>query len=186
MKRLICLIIILMAATGLVSASDSTQVNPYGPMGAPDEMKMVSSLVGQWDVLMKMQMFPDTAWTESKGECGNELILDGCAIRQKYIMTDASGMSFEGTGLICFNRTSGKWQATWLDNMYGQLSVYEGNYENGQMTVYGEETYGGQTFQVRNTTYDIKDNSFKWKSEMSVDGGKTWMQNMDGLYTRKK
>lgn len=185
MKRVICLLIVVLVASGLVTASDSTQVNPYGPMGPPDEMKKVAPLVGEWDVVMKMQMEPGGEWTESSGECTYELILDGCAIRQTYT-SETGGMSFKGGGIICFNRTSGKWQATWLDNMSASLSVYEGGYEDGQMVVYGEETYGGQTFKVRNSTFDITEESFRWKAEMLMPDGKTWMKNMDGLYTRKK
>lgn len=185
MKRIICLLIVLSLATGLVTASDSTQVNPYAPMGAPDEMEQIKPLIGEWDVLMKMQMSPDAEWTESTGECTYELILDGCAVRQTY-SSEGGGMSIKGGGIICYNRTSKKWQATWLDNMSASLSVYEGGYENGQMVVYGEETYGGQTFKVRNSTFDIKDDSFRWQSETSYDGGKTWTKNMDALYTRKK
>jgi|GEM_PF-544857 len=155
------------------------------PMGPPEEMKMLESVVGVYDVEQQWRMDPSSEeWETSTGVATYKMILDGAAMQHTF-ESQMMGMPYQGLGLIAFNRETGKWQQTWLDNMGAQISYYEGDYKDGQMVSSGEEKWQGQTYLARITVYNMEPAGFDWKYEMSTDGGKTYYTSGKAHYSKR-
>jgi hypothetical protein len=187
MKRLVLFtaVCIGLAMAGPLWAADSAKAEiPMMTVGAPPEMKQVAVLEGTWDVVMQMRMSAEAPWMESKGVCVYKMALDGCALEQT-MTADVGGMPMTGTGMTCFNRGSGKWQSSWIDNLSAGLSLYEGDFTNGRMVVSGVDKLPGMTVISRITTYNITPARFDWLAESSFDNGATWVEVMKGVFTKK-
>lgn len=187
MKRLVIVtaIITCLLAPLALTAADSTKAEaPSMMMGAPPEMKQIAAMAGTWDVAMKARMDPSLPWSETKGTCINTVVLDGCGLEQKFDGQTDEG-PYRGMGMISFHRGLGKWQYTWLDNMFGAMGFYQGTLTDGKLVVSGEDVMPGMTMWTRITTYNITDKKYDWTMESSMDGGKTWVVSGTAVYTRK-
>jgi hypothetical protein len=175
----------LLLSPVLLQAADGTKVEmPMMTTGAPPEMKQVAILEGTWDAAMQVRMGPETPWIEAKALCIYKMVLDGCALEQTFT-GDMAGMSIKGTGLTCFNRGSGKWQSSWIDNTAAGLSLYEGDFKDGRMVVSGVDKMPGMTVLSRITTFNITPARFDWLVENSFDKGATWVETMKAVFTKK-
>lgn len=175
----------ILSASGPSWAADSAQAEiPMMTVGAPPEMKQIAAMEGTWDVVMQMRMSAEAPWMESKGVCVNKLVLDGCALEQT-MTADVGGMPMKGTGMTCFNRGSGKWQSSWIDNLSAGLGLYEGDFKDGRLVVSGVDKMPGMTMLSRITTYNITPTRFDWLGENSFDNGATWIETMKGVYTKR-
>ncbi|NMC42730.1 MAG: DUF1579 domain-containing protein [candidate division Zixibacteria bacterium] len=187
MKRLVLFAAVLigLSVAGPLWAADSTKAEiPMMAVGAPPEMKQMVVFEGTWDVAMQMRMSAEAPWTETKGVCVYKMVLDGCALEQT-MTADVGGMAMTGTGLTCFNRGSGKWQTSWIDNLSAGMSLYEGDFKDGRLVVSGVDKMPGMTMLSRITTYNITPTKFDWLAESSFDNGATWVETMKGLYTKR-
>jgi hypothetical protein len=186
MRRFVVLSIILMLGVAAMAA-DSTKTAQTGmpPMGPPPEMKLVAFLVGTWDATMKFTMGDTTKWEESKGVSKWEPIADGAALLNTF-ESSMMQMPMKGYAMTAFNRETGKWQTSWLDNMMASISLYQGDFTNGKLTVAGEDMMQGKKYITRITMYNITPTSFDQLFEVSADGGKTFMVNGKGTYAKRK
>lgn len=187
MKRwvLFAAMLVGLSVAGPLWAADSASAEiPMMTVDAPPEMKQAAMLEGAWDVVMQMRMSAEAPWTETRGVCIYKMVLDGCALEQT-ITADVGGMAMTGTGLTCFNRGSGKWQTSWIDNLSAGTSLYEGDFKDGRMVVAGVDKFPGMTMLSRITTYDIMPTKFDWLAESSFDNGATWVEVMRAVFTRK-
>lgn len=178
------LAVALLTLVGLVAAATvSAQDMPSGP---PEEMKKLAFLVGEWDVDMEMNM-GDTVenWVKSPGTCTYRYLLDGSAMEMSF-KSEYMGMPFIGLGTECFDRETGQWQMSWIDNMAGRLILYTGVHGDGKAVFTGADLWQGQKYLARISTFDETEVSFKWTMEMSKDGGKTWALSGKATYTKKK
>ncbi|MCK5126385.1 MAG: DUF1579 family protein [candidate division Zixibacteria bacterium] len=184
MKHLFLTIILLVLIVPVFAVDSTKTEESMPPMGPPVELKELKYLIGAWDVDMKMRQDPSQPWQDMKSSGSYDYILNGAAIRQNY-KGEMMGMPFVGESTMCYNRELKKWQVTWLDNMFAQLSIYEGNMVDGKFVVQGEELYMGKAYLSRMTISSLTEKSFDWLMEMSIDGGKTWFSTMKAVYTKK-
>lgn len=192
-KRLIMVGVCAMMA-GMVLAADPqpTGEQPMGmpEMGPPAEMKQLAFLEGTWDVASKFNMSMDPAqeqWVESKATAVYTYICDGAAMQCTYsgdpMMPGMPAMM--GLMLQTYDRESKMWQATWVDNMSGRISLYTGTHDGTTTVLTGEDKMGGMTWLTRITSYNETPTSFDWKMENSMDGGQTWAISGTSTYTKK-
>ncbi len=190
MKRAsICTVVLvsLLALSGLSLAEDQPQSgeNAMPEMGSPKEMKQVEHLVGTWDVTGKYQMDPTQDWQEFTGSCEFTMKLGGSALMMNFT-SEMMGMPYQGMGIQCYDRESKEWQNLWVDNTGGRMSLFTGNMEGDKMVMSGTEKWQGKSYPARVTTYNMKDDSFDWKYEASMDGGKSYTTSMEMHYVKKK
>ena len=154
------------------------------PRAIPSQVRKIASFEGKWNVMLSVRPEPSGDWLESKATCVMRLILDGAGIEQDFEgrMIDRP---FLGKGLIAHNRFTGKWQHVWTDNLAGHISVYEGDFRDGELTLFGREISDGGEFSVRIRWYNIEPDRFDWVLETSVDEN-SWGPVMKAVYTRKK
>ena len=156
------------------------------PMGAPEQMKELAYLEGDWQVDMQWQNMEDPSkWDEVRATCTYKYVLDGCAMECEFLSKDMMGLPFEGYQLMTFDRDRNKWQTIWLDTMGGKISFYTGERKDGKITMAGEEMWQGQEYLSRMTVFNETPTRFEWLMDNSYDGGKTWQTMGKAVYTKK-
>jgi hypothetical protein len=176
------MLLVSMAAGPLMAQDEAREDMP--PMGPPPEIQAAAFLVGTWDVASQMRMDPDSAFTAFSGVAEYSYIAGGAAI-QMVFSTEMMGTPFHGVGQTAFNRDTGEWTESWIDNMGGYMSVYRGKMVDGKKVLVGQDHMMGQIWETRITTSDMTPTSFKWQLEHSRDGGKTWGVYMTSTYSKR-
>ncbi len=70
-------------------------------------------------------------------------------------------------------------------NSQGRRETSKGTVNGDTWTWNSTATYGGQDIAQKMTMKILSANSYSFKFEVSLDGGKTWMTFMDGKATKK-
>lgn len=179
MKRLT-----LLCLTLLMAAPALAQDQGMGQMGAPKEMDAVKMLAGDWTVNFKYRGSAEMPWQETQATNMNTLALDGACLVSDF-RGSMMGMPMKGMNLLSYNRNTKMWEGVWVDNLNATLSYLEGPMTDGAIVLTGEESMAGQTFSTRITQFNMTADSYDWKMEMSMDGGKTWTEMATAKYMRK-
>ena len=178
MKRFALLCLCLLAA-----APAWPQGQNMPEMGAPKQMDVLRPLAGEWNLALKYRGTPEMPWQETKATETSTLVLDGACLMSET-RGDMMGTLMKGLGMMSYNRNTKMWQGTWIDNLSGSISYMEGSMKSGNLVFEGEDTMAGQTFKTRATYSNLSSSSYDFSMEMSMDGGKTWVEMMSGKYTR--
>ena len=95
------------------------------------------------------------------------------------------GQRLYGTSYNAFNRTSGKWHQTWVDNG-GLVLLLDGAFADGKMVLSGEtrDTSGAKVLN-RITWQETAPGAVRQLWETSRDGGGTWSVVFDGRYRKR-
>lgn len=146
--------------------------------GAPDpafsnELMLFGQFVGDWDIVECLTLNEEGKWTKSSGELHWGWILDGRALQDVWMTTDPVIWD-KGTTIRFFDKEKGQWQSIWVSPGQGAVRKFEG-------TKIGEEivlkTTDQESVIMKWVFYDIRRNSFGWRSEKSSDQGRTWKIN---------
>jgi outer membrane protein assembly factor BamB len=134
--------------------------------------------IGDWDVR------PNGAPAGSPAARNNVTLEEsGCIVMEHWEGARGStGQSFN-----IFDRSSGKWRQTWVDNGGGQHD-YTGSLVNGNMVFEGTTPApGGRLGRIptRLTLFHVSADTVRQFSQSSADSGKTWTTNYDFIYVRK-
>ncbi len=155
------------------------------PMGPPPEMKQIEGMNGEYVVKFFYKMDPASEeWTETAATAALSTVAGGGA-QQLVYEGEMMGMPFSGIGLTSYDRETGQWQTTWVDSMGARISTYAGDFEDGKLVVAGEDKGQGMSYHSRLTTYNITDDGFDWKYEMSMDGGASYIEGAKATYTKR-
>ena len=140
------------------------------PCGAP-EYRQFDFWVGSWNV-----------FNPAGQQVGTNTIdrtLDGCALHEQW---KSAGRHW-GFSYNIYDRSSGKWHQSWVDNG-GLLLLIEGGLENGKMVLSGT-TQGTQGSVLNRITWTpVATDSVRQLWETSTDEGKSWSVAFDGMYVR--
>jgi len=186
--RLLRVCVLLIIAIGLFTsigftAEEEDAEAGMPPMGPPEEMKLCQNVIGDWTYVGEWRMDPSQDWQPTEAEVSFEYVLDGALLRMDYL-ADMMGMKMHGISYMAYNRETEEWQQIWMDNLFGSISLYTGEVTEDMQVFSGSDMMQGQEIFSKTTTYDITENSFKWKMESSLDG-ENWYVGMKGTYTRK-
>lgn len=156
---------------------------------APDDHhKQMAKLVGEWDAASKFWMDPSQPAQESKGTAVYKSILDGRYIEGDYT-SEMMGMPFQGKMTWAFNKESGKYESTWIDNFgtgiaFSDDGAYDASTKTYTSNVSMWDSMSHQKMSSRETISVVDDN----KHVMAMYGpgmdGKE-MKMMEITYTRK-
>jgi hypothetical protein len=149
---LACLFVLVILSSAF--AQDKPAVGTAGTM-SPDEKammdammkaatpganhEMLASIAGDWTFKNRMWMNPAAPPTESTGTVTYTTLLGGRYVQGQY-RGDMMGTPFEGVGLMGYNNTSQRFEATWVDNMDTMIMYMTGQYDAATKTL----TYTGQ------------------------------------------
>ncbi|UCD16399.1 MAG: DUF1579 family protein [Candidatus Zixiibacteriota bacterium] len=179
-------IVLLLGLLATNVPAEEQQAEQMPPMGAPEQMKKIAFLEGTWDVAMEWRNDEDTSvWDKSTAECTYKSILDGCAMQM--IFTGAMmDMPFQGYMLQSFDREKNEWQALWIDNMGGRMTLYTGSEEKDGTVLTAKDVWQGQKFLSRMTTLNESPGSFDWTMETSFDNGQNWLLVGTARYVKRQ
>jgi hypothetical protein len=143
--------------------------------------------VGSWDV----------AWTgadeegdlaTARGELHFGWVLGGRAVQDVWIVPGPGEpgqgrppLAFHGSTIRFFDRALGAWRSTWIEPVNGHVRRFVGRPVDGEIILLSDE----DDPQLRWRFTEIADDSFRWRSEISHDGGATWTFNEDMRLTRR-
>lgn len=172
-------------ALGFTLAQNETQANdatiiyqpvPDSPIetrnpAGPAELAQYDFLIGDWDADVSWS-WPGQEPFTSKAKWHNHWIVNGMVV-----MLEWRGPQYTGTEIRQWNPTRNEWVGV---NIYPDFSnapnFVTSKKAGDKMFVYipVETPDGG--YLNRETYYDIKADSYKMKSEISRDDGKTWQR----------
>ena len=157
-------VLLLVAGAGLALAQGQAQ-----PPCASPEYRQFDFWVGDWEL-----SWPASETSGRKpGQGANriERALGDCVIVEHF--TGTPGMELRGMSVSTFNRRTGKWQQTWVDDSGGYLD-FTGEFKDGQMILVREAVAQDRKFLQRMVWKNIQPDSLDWSRERSDDGGRTW------------
>ena len=163
MKRilLLCLPLLLAAAIARPAAA---------ACDAP-ENDQFDFWLGTWDVTVKGELV-------GRNTVRREMA--GCTVTEDY---RAAGGPYEGRSFNWYDPVSSRWHQVWVDNG-GTRLLLSGGLEGGAMVLEGERTLEGKLVTDRITWTPNPDGTVRQHWEQSPDGGLSWGNIFDGLYTK--
>ena len=149
------------------------QPNPDSPIltrnpALTGEGEAFDFLIGDWDAVI--------TWHPENGEKDiyrakwhNHWIIDGYAVMQEW-----RGPSLTGTEIRYYDVATKSWtgQNIYVDGAWRETKA-KSDGDNMVVTIFAESEELGK-YLNRETYFNIKDNSFEMKSDISTDEGKTW------------
>jgi hypothetical protein len=158
---------LLLAVTSGLAAQQ-----PPAPCAAP-EYRQFDFWAGTWNVFDPSGLHVGTNTIERT--------LGGCVLHEQW--TSARG--HRGFSYNTYDRTSGRWHQTWVDDG-GNLLLIDGGLAGKAMIMRGTTTTAqGATVLNRITWTPVAADSVRQLWETSTDDGKTWSVAFDGMYVRQ-
>lgn len=170
MKKLAWGAIFLVAARAVAA-----QTPTYGCDSA--ESKQLDFWIGEWE----LTYVDDGKPVKSSNRVSK--ILGGCAILEEF--AGAPGSKLDGRSLSTFDRVTGQWKQTWVDNTASYLD-FSGGIIDDRVMFWRKFPRGGKEVWQRMQFQDVKRDSLKWLWQSSEDGGATWKTNWEIDYKRLK
>jgi hypothetical protein len=153
------------------------------PMGPPQQVKDAAGMIGTWGFKGEMRMTPEAPWEPFEATADFSYVCGGAAIQMDWRMPSPMGEMI-GYSIAAYDRENNEWQETWVDNWSARIIMMTGTEKNGKRVMTGESIDKGQIYHMRNTSWDMAENSFKWQMEVSMDG-ENWFISMKGEYTKQ-
>lgn len=163
------LFLVLGAAACCLAAQEPA---PAAKPCSSEEYRQFDFWLGEWSVTAKNA-------PQGRPPSANRIsaIHGGCALLEEY----STPGGYTGSSLNYYDRTTGTWNQTWIDNQGGSLQL-RGHFENGAMVLADEGT-DGKINRITWTPESKKTVRQHW--EVSEDGGTSWKTLFDGTYRRK-
>ena len=155
--------------TALQDAFASTGPAP----GLADELALFGQFVGSWD-LEVTDVAADGTETTTAGEWHFGWALGGRAVADVWICPrrtpDGASPGEHGLSLRFYDAELGAWRSTWLGPGRGVVRAFEARPDGDGIELSGSFGDG----DLRWSFSDITPTSFRWRNEVSHDGGRTW------------
>lgn len=152
-------------------------------------MMLYGQFVGGWDAEV-VDYAPDGSRHSRRGEWHFAWVLEGRAIQDVFVVPRREerrpGLSAErnryGTTLRVYDPSAGVWHITWINPVRPVRTTLVGRRVGDEIVQEGTDDDGTQNRWVFS---DITPLSFRWRGEVSTDGGTTWRRVADFLLTRR-
>lgn len=157
---------------GVVPRADSAEAKTT----APPEARQFDFWLGEWEVTS-----PDGKF---QGTSKIELIANGRGLLENWTGDPATGNS-TGKSLNAWNAEKKQWQQFWIGSGGLVLELTGGLDAKGSMVLTGARASSEGRVLERITWTPNADGTVRQLWEQSKDGGKTWVIEFDGRYTKK-
>lgn len=144
------------------------------PLCAGDEHRLFDFWIGEWDVSV-------VGSGQIAGTNSITPILGGCVLLEQY----ETPTGYSGSSHNAYDRTTGQWHQTWVDNS-GVVLKLDGGIEDGSMVLsgVGKDAQGNDIIN-KITWTPHEDGAVQQTWVVSSDGGKTWTTAFDGMYRKR-
>ena len=172
------LLAITSAAVAQTALTPPPTVAPAPAMAPPKctapESRQFDFWIGEWNVT-------DQTNGQFAGVSQIEKLYGGCVLRENW-----TSEGFRGGSLNSWWQGDRKWHQTWMDQA-GAFRHFIGGIEGGKMVMVAEQPSQrepGKIVLVRLTFTPNSDGTVRQYSDVSRDGGKSWVFRYDYLYRR--
>ena len=179
----------LVAGTSASSLAD-VLLSGAGPQAASEGGRLYDWLIGAWDVEV-FDVLEDGSRRKSRGEWHFARVLEGRAIQDVFIVpARAERKSGEpptpgnryGTTIRVYDPAGDRWRINWFNPVTGAHDSLVARRQGEEILQEGKHADG---VPIRWVFSDITPRSFRWRGEVSPDGGQTWRLGVEFFATRR-
>ena len=141
------------------------------------ESMLFGRLVGDWDLVIENRQ-PDGTWTKVVGEWHFGWILQGRAIQDVWISYkpdarrgDPNGFLGYGTTVRVYDAKERVWHVNWMGVLNHNYIRFRAHPAGSEIVMDAKDAEGTLMQWIFS---EIRSDSFRWRSQDSPDGGKTW------------
>ena len=144
----------------------------FGP-----EFRQFDFWIGEWSVVTAKGEMP-------AGDSRIELSLGDCVIVENWTSKNSL---YAGKSYNVYNVAEKRWEQFWVDNSAGMIHFY-GGLKDGVMDFFTQDQTqpDGTSNQRHLRFFPLGPDKVRQFSQASADHGKTWTDEYDFIYTRKK
>ncbi len=144
----------------------------FGP-----EFRLFDFWIGEWSVVAAKGEMP-------AGDSRIELTLGDCVIVENWTSKNSL---YSGKSYNVYNTAEKRWEQFWVDNSAGMIHFF-GGLKDGVMDFYTQDqTQPDGTSNRRHLRFfPLGPDKVRQYSQASTDHGKTWTDEYDFIYTRKR
>ena len=145
------------------------------PCAHQPEYRQFDFWIGEWDVVTTQGHNP-------AGSSSIQLIINQCVLLENW----TGGGGGVGKSFNHYDTTTKKWIQDWIDSQSNGIH-FEGKLDNGVMSFYANTTQpDGKPIQRHLQFFKLDADHVRQYSQQSHDGGKSWTDEYDFTYSRKK
>jgi hypothetical protein len=138
-----------------------------------EKLMLFGQFVGDWDIVEARYPHPDGTEELGQGEVHFDWILGGRAIQDVWMKREEDLTVVPvGTTIRYYDSKTDYWSSTWISPTQSIVQTFTAGLVGEEIVLNGKTKDG---FPERWIFLDIKPNSFRWRSEMTSDGGATWV-----------
>ena len=159
---------------GEAAAGEAVQPTPADTAAQESAIAPFNQLLGTWEVTQSV-LNQDGSWSVKPQHYRWKFypILAGEAVQDDWITVDSTGQeTVAGTNIRIFNPEENQWHMAWIDKTVRHTAVFTAKNEDGKVLMSGTNARGRN---IRNTFYNITENSFEWQQEWTFDEGQSWV-----------
>jgi hypothetical protein len=142
-----------------------------------EDLMLFGQFIGSWDFDWTGYQ-PDGTTITARGEWHFGWVLEGRAVEDVWICPsraerergDTRQGEF-GATLRVYDPSIGSWRCTWHGPSFGNHRIFMAGLRGDEIVLEGETPEGNP---LHWTFSDIQPDSFRWRDEVSEDGGNTW------------
>jgi hypothetical protein len=171
------------AGDGLIEA-----LHVSGPAGPHvDELGLFGRFIGSW-TLEWCGRDSDGDPVTMTGELHFGWVLGGRAVQDVWVVPGPGQpgagerpLAFHGSTIRFYDPSIGAWRSTWVEPVNGRVRRFIGRSTGEEIVLVSDE----DDPQLRWRFSDIRADSFRWRGELSRDGGATWELDEEMHATRR-
>ncbi len=173
-------------ATPTAVADLATALHAPGPHPEhAEQLGMFGRFVGAWDIEWR-GTDRDGHPASMTGELHFGWVLDGRAVQDVWRVPStgpvpATLRPFHGTTLRFYDPAIAAWRSTWVDPLNGRVRRFIGRPVGDDIVLDGLDDDPRERWSFR----DVRVDSFRWVSEISDDGGRTWRHDEEMVIRRR-
>ena len=134
---------------------------------------LFGQFVGDWDIVSVESPNPSGVAFGARGEVHFNWILDGRAVQDVWMAYDEGRHRAipVGTTIRVYDPTMDAWRSTWISAIRHSVQTFLARQVGKDIVLEGRTKEGNPERWIFS---EVKPESFKWHSEESLDGGRTW------------
>ena len=172
-----------------MSAEEKAQMEAMMKAGTPGEAhQKLASMIGTWNVVVKMFPQPGAPAQESKGTAVNKWVLGGRWVQENFT-GKFMNMPFNGIGYTGYDNIKKQYTGTWMDSMstatMSSLGTGDTSGNTYEFSSTMDDPMTGKTMPVKSTMRIVDDNQHVMEMWAPAPDGKMFKM-MEITYTRRK
>ncbi len=139
-----------------------------------EKLMLFGQFIGDWDIVEARYTQADGTEVKMKGEVHFRWILGGKAIQDVWMgcRKESKKIILFGTTIRFYDPKINAWRSTWLSPIKGLVQTFIARKVNDEIVLEGKTA---EDYPEKWIFSEITPKSFRWHSEETHDGGKTWL-----------